>query len=43
MIRFEDSYFVKFRFTPQQIADYFASVEKDLSIARDSKVPEVIF
>lgn len=43
MIRFEDSYFIKFRFIAQQLADYLASAERDLAIARGSKVPEVIF
>ena len=43
MIRFEDSYFLRFRFTPQQRADYFSSAEKDLAIARGSNVPEVVF
>lgn len=43
MIYFEDSYFIKFRFTAKQLADYLASAEKDLAIAGDSKVPEVIF
>jgi len=43
MTRFEDSYFVKFSFTAKQLADYLASAQKDLSIARDSKVSEVVF
>ncbi len=43
MTRFEDSYFVKFRFTPQQLTNYLASAEKDLAIAGGSKVPEVVF
>ncbi|MFA4818688.1 MAG: hypothetical protein WC621_02505 [Patescibacteria group bacterium] len=43
MIRFEDSYFVKFSFTAKQLTDYLASAQKDLSIAHGSQVPEVVF
>lgn len=43
MTHFDDSYFVKFSFTAKQLTDYLASARKDLSIARDSQVPEVAF
>jgi hypothetical protein len=43
MINFEDSYFTKFKFTSEQLKDYLTAAEKDLTIARDSNVPEVIF
>ena len=43
MIKFEDSFFEEFEFTKEQIQGYLASTEKDLKIASDSNVPEVIF
>lgn len=43
MINFEDSYFTKFKFTSEQLKDYLATADKDLAIARDSKVSEVVF
>jgi len=43
MISFEDLYFTKFKFTSEQLKDYLTAAEKDLIIARDSNVPEVIF
>jgi hypothetical protein len=35
--------FEKFKFTPNQIANYVRSAERDLAIARESDIPEVVF
>jgi len=35
--------FEKFQFSPKQIVNYFASANRDLKIARQSKVAEVAF
>lgn len=43
MIKFENSFFEEFKFTKEQIQTYLASAEKDLKIASDSNVPEVLF
>ncbi len=43
MTHFENSFFEEFKFTQAQIQAYLASAEKDLVIAFDSNVPEVIF
>jgi len=43
MIDFEDKYFRKIKFTPEQIKEYFKSATRDLKIAKQSPFPEVVF
>jgi len=43
MIHFENKYFRKIKFTPEQIRQYFRSAIRDLKIAQKSPFPEVIF
>jgi len=43
MIHFENKYFQKIRFEPAQIKRYFNAAKKDLNIAKQSHIPEVIF
>jgi len=43
MTHFENSFFEEFKFTKGQIQSYLNSAEKDLKIASNSNVPEVIF
>ena len=43
MINFENKYFRKIKFTPEQVKQYFRSAVKDLKIAQASPFPEVIF
>jgi len=43
MIDFEDKYFRKIKFTPEQIKEYFKSATRDLKIAKQPPFPEVIF
>jgi len=43
MTEFDENYFVKMKFSPRQIAQYFKSAEKNLMIAESFAVEEVIF
>ena len=43
MSGFIDEYFQKTAFSKAQIAQFIASAERDLKIAEDSAVPEVVF
>lgn len=43
MIKFDNNYFQKFSFTKEQLRTYFASAQKNLKIANESSIPEVIF
>jgi len=43
MIDFEDKYFRKIKFVPEQIKEYFKSATRDLKIAKQSPFPEVVF
>jgi len=43
MSHFEADYFQKLKFTPEKIAQFMASAERDIAIAADSGVPEVTF
>lgn len=40
---FEPKYFVKFKFTNQQLSKYLQSASKDLRIANNSEITEVVF
>lgn len=42
-MKFEDTYFEKFRFTASQIKRNFDNALKDLNIAKKDKIPEVKF
>lgn len=42
-MNFESEFFEKFNFTEKQISNYFNSAEKNLQIAENVKIPEVIF
>lgn len=43
MTNFEDQYFQKFKFDPLQLKRFLGSAKRDLHIAKESKVPEVVF
>jgi len=43
MNHFEAEYFQKLKFTPDKIAQFIASAERDVAIAVESGVPEVVF
>lgn len=43
MKRFEARYFQRFRYTADQIGAYLDSATRDLAVARNSPIPEVIF
>ncbi|MEK7653463.1 MAG: hypothetical protein AAB358_03220 [Patescibacteria group bacterium] len=43
MIIFEDDYFRLTNFDAKQIGEYIDSAERDLSIAKESDIPEVVF
>ena len=42
-MNFESEFFQKFNFREKQIFNYFKSAEKNLKIAENIKIPEVIF
>lgn len=42
-MRFDEKYFLRFRFTNEQINRNFANAQKDLSIAKEVRIPEVKF
>jgi hypothetical protein len=43
MSRFDAEHFQKLKFTPDRIAQFIDSAERDLTIAAGSSVPEVVF
>ena len=43
MINYENEFFQKTRFAPEQVLQFLASAEKDLGIAQGSDIAEVIF
>lgn len=43
MIYFENNYFRKIKFTDGQIKQYFRAAKRDLNIASESNVPEIVF
>jgi hypothetical protein len=43
MSQFDAEYFQKLKFTPDKIAQFVASAERDIAIATGSGVPEVVF
>lgn len=43
MNHFESEYFQKMKFTPDRIAQFITSAERDVDIAVESGVPEVVF
>lgn len=43
MTYFEDQFFQKIKFSPEQIERYLSSAKRDLEIASKSDVPEIIF
>lgn len=42
-MKFEPEFFERFNFEEKQIANYFYSADKNLKIAENVKIPEVIF
>lgn len=43
MKNFNQEYFQKFIFTKEQLKTYFSSAQKNLKIAKESNIPEIIF
>ncbi|MBI4833681.1 MAG: hypothetical protein HY811_02520 [Planctomycetes bacterium] len=43
MIKFDDKYFSRFKFTDEQVRKNMDNAEKDLAIARKDQIPEVKF
>jgi len=42
-MKFEEGYFQKMHFTPEQIRQFLQSAEHNLMIAKESKIPDVVF
>jgi hypothetical protein len=43
MTNYENEYFQKTKFAPEQVLQFLASAEKDLGIAQNSEIAEVVF